>query len=257
MTRRARRLGIASMAVSLALAPQAVAAPKAKFRVVSVRGREALSFQEDGTTSTGDPCVGTTTSEVRWRSTRPVIVYVFVYRYGKKLGTSLTTDRRGDRYGVVRLPGKATLSRSVSYSETAGCDEEPTNCPEITAPATPFITGLFHGPSSVNGGIDEVQVPRAFPPSCRGAGEIAFGVSLPFGNAAMATLFDELRREPTAAWAVPRRRLFDRSRRRIHDSVTVEQPLAATTDPRDARQATISGTYTDHLEITLRRLRLR
>ena len=147
------------MAIVLTFAPQATARPepKAKFKIVSASGREALSFQEDGTTSTGTRCVGATESQVRWRMTRPLIVYVFVYRYSGRPGTSLSTDRIGERYDSVPLIGEATVSRSVDYSETAGCEETPVNCPELTAPAEPFITGTLRGPASVNAGIDIVH----------------------------------------------------------------------------------------------------
>ena len=95
------------MAIALMFATQAAARPepKAKFKVVSASGREALSFQEDGTTSTGTRCVGTTESQVTWRLTRRVVVYVFVFRYGGKPGTSLSTDRVGD--GTTRYPSSA------------------------------------------------------------------------------------------------------------------------------------------------------
>ena len=242
------------MAIALIFAPQAAAGPKpkAKFKIVSASGREALSFQEDGTTSTGTRCVGSTESEVRWRMTRPLILYVFVYRYGGKPGTSLSTDRIGERYDAVPIVGQATMSRTVNYSETEGCDGQPTNCPETTAPADPFLTGTLHGPTSVNAGIDEVHPPRGFDPSCEGYGGIAFGISPPFGNAAMHALLPQI---SASAFAVPRRRLLDTSRKRIHDSVTVEQPLSGSEEGAD--QATVSGTYTDHLAITLKRLPLR
>ncbi|MET0614970.1 MAG: hypothetical protein ABW142_05955 [Thermoleophilaceae bacterium] len=259
MTRRSRWLGVVAIVVALALVPPAAAElqPKAKFRLVSASGREALSFQEEGTASgtTSHRCVGTSTSEVRWHTTRPVTLYVYVFRYGGKPGTSLSTDRTPERYDVTYLPGRATTSRSVNYSETAGCDGEPTNCPETTAPASPFLTGLLHGPMSVNAGIDKVRVPSGFDASCRGAAEIAFGVSLPFGNAAMHLVLEALS-ETDSAWAVPRRQLLDPRRKRIHDSVTVEAPVSGTTDPAFADQATVSGTATDHLEITLKRLKL-
>ena len=259
MTRRSRWLGIVSIVVALAFVPPATAElqPKAKFRIVSASGREALSFQEEGTASgTASPrCVGTSTSEVRWRTTRPVIIYVYVFRYGRKPGTSLSVDRVPERYDVTYLPARATMSRSVNYSETAGCAGKPKDCPETTAPASPFLTGLLHGPMSVNAGIDKVRVPRGFDPSCRGDAEIAFGVSLPFGNAATHLVLEALSGSDSA-WAVPRRQLLDPGRKRIHDSVTVETPVSGTTDPALSDQATVAGTYTDHLEITLKRLKL-
>jgi hypothetical protein len=105
---------------------------------------------------------------------------------------------------------------------------------------------VFHSPASVNAGINVVHVPRGVDPSCRRSQPIAFGVSPPFGDAASDTLLAKI---SASAFAVPRRRLLDPSRKRIHDSVTVEQPLSGTYDGAD--QATISGTYTDHLAITL------
>ena len=242
------------MAIALMFATQAAARPepKAKFKVVSASGREALSFQEEGETSTGTRCVGATESQVTWRLTRPVIVYVFVFRYGGKPGTSLSADRVGERYESVPLPGEATTSRSVNYSQTDGCDGEPANCPATTAPAEPFLTGTLHGPPSVNAGIDTVHWPRGVDPSCRVSHPIAAGITLPFGNAAMHELLGQI---TASAFAVPRRRLLDPRRRRVHDSVTVEQPLSGSYDAAD--KATFSGTYTDHLAITLKRLKLR
>jgi hypothetical protein len=40
----------------------------------------------------------------------------------------------------------------------------------------------------------------------------------------------------------------------LKDSVTIKEPLAGTYDADG--QATVSGTYTDHLAITLKRLKL-
>src|SRR5215213_8281308 len=82
MTRLFPWVGIASVAIGLALAPQAAAriAPKAKFRVVSASGVETLSFHEDdGDTSSSDGCVGAAESRVSWRMTRPRTVFVFLY----------------------------------------------------------------------------------------------------------------------------------------------------------------------------------
>lgn len=252
MTRRFRWFGIASMAIALTFAAQAAARPepKAKFRIVSASGRESLSFHEDSETSSGKRCVGTTEAQVRWRMTRPLTVYVFVYRYGGKPGTSLSTDRVGRRYNSVPLVGQAIVSRMVNYSEPAACYEEPTNCPETTAPAEPFLTGALSGSRlSVNAGIDDVHVPRGFDFSCRAVGAgIAFGIPRPFGEVTIPQL-------TVNAEVVRRRQLFDPNRKRLHDSATVEQQLS--TLPDEADQATLSGTYTDHLAITLKRLPLR
>ena len=256
MTRRSRWLGIASTAIVLILVPQAAARPepKAKFKIVSASGREALSFQEDGTTDEGRRCAGATESEVRWRMTRPVVVYVFVFRYGGKPGTSLSTDRVGRRYNAISLVGQATTSRSVDYSATDGCEEAPVNCPEITSPAEPFLTGTFNGPPSINAGIDIVHWPRGGDPSCDVSHPIAAGIAVPFGINGLAQALSS--KITASAAAVPRRRLLDPRRRRVHDSVTLDQTLSASYDA-GGDQASASGTYTDHLAITLKRLTLR
>ena len=90
-------------------------------------------------------------------------------------------------------------------------------------------------------------------PSCDVAHPIAVGIAIPFGNRAMAqTLASKI---TASAWAVPRRRLLDPTRRRVQDSVTVQQAVSASFDAA-GDQATVSGTYTNHLAITLKRLRL-
>jgi hypothetical protein len=255
VTRRSLWLGTASLAIGLAFVPQAAAklAPEAKFKVQSVSGREALSFQEDGQTSTGTRCVGTTSSEVTWRSTRPATVYVFVKRVSAfhRKATILSADRVGQSFESVPVAGKATVARSVSYTETAGCEEEPTNCPETTAPAKPFLTGTAEPSGSVNGGLDIIHLPPGVDRSSGDAGPIAAGIVGPFGNAAGFAL-----PSPTvSAFAIPRSRLLDRKRERLKDSVTVKEPLSGTYDAAD--QATASGTYTDHLAIKLKRLKLK
>jgi hypothetical protein len=251
MTRRSGWLGIGFMAIALTFAPQAAARaePKAKFRIVSVSGRETLSFQEETQTSDGKRCVGTTESRVSWRSTRPVTVYVFVRRAGTKVRTILSADRVAETYESVPIAGEATVSRSISYQETAGCAEDPIGCPETKGRAKPFLTGTTERRGSVNGGIDVVDLPPGVDPSCEETSGIAAGLAAPFGGTGARTALGRL---TVSAFAMPRRRLLDPRRKRIHDSVTVEQQLGGTYDGSD--QASASGTYTDHLAIRLRRL---
>jgi hypothetical protein len=242
------------MAAALTFAPQAAAVGKlkAKFKVVSASGSETLSFHEDGLTSPGERCVGTTTSKVSWRATRAATLYVFVRRVGGRLRTTLSADRVGEAYEAVPLIGRATVSRSVSYQETAGCQEQPTDCPKTTGLAKPFLTGTPNRRGSVNGGIDVVRLPQGVDPACGAGGPIAAGIVLPFGNAAMRALLPKI---TVSAFAVPRGRLLDPRRKRIKDSVTVKEPLSGAVDEAD--QATVSGTYTDHIAITLKRLKLK
>lgn len=240
------------MAAALTFAPQAAAAakPKAKFKVVSAKGTETLSFREEGLTSTGERCVGTTTSKVSWRTTRAKTVYAFVRRGGGR--TTLSADRVSQGYEAVPLIGRATVSRSVSYQETAGCQEQPTVCPKATGPAEPFLAGTSKRRGSVVGGIVAVRLPQGVDPGCGAAGEIAAGIALPFGNAARRALLPKF---TVSAFAVPVGRLLDPRRKRIKDSVTVKEPLSAAVDFAD--KATVSGTYTDHIAITLKRLKLK
>jgi hypothetical protein len=58
-----------------------------------------------------------------------------------------------------------------------------------------------------------------------------------------------------SAFAVPRGRLLDPHRKKIKDSVTVKQPLSGT--DKGGNGATVSGTYIDHIAITLKRLTLK
>ena len=252
MIRRVCCLGVLGITAVLTLASPAAAVGelKAKFKIVSVSGSETLSFSEDNLTSTGKRCVGTTTSEVSWRATRPPTVYVFVRKSRGKL--ELSTDRVGEAYELVPLRGTATLWRSVSYSETAGCQEQPKNCPRTTMRAKPFLTGTTKPSGSVNGGLDDVSLPQGVDPGCARSGPIAAGIALPFGNASMHLL----RSKPLAsAFAVPRRQLLDPRRKTVKDSVTVKTPFSGAEKAAD--EATISGTYTDHIAITLKRLKLK
>jgi hypothetical protein len=234
--------------MALAFAPQAAAKlePKAKFKVLSASGREALSFQESGVTSLGDSCVGSSSSQFSWQTTRPKTVYVFVRRVSAFHGraTILSTDRVARSFEFVPLVGKATVSRSVSYTDTAGCEEEPTDCPATTAPAEPFLTGTPEAGGSVNGGLDIIHLPGSVDSSCA-------RLANPFGNAAGFALPSPR----VSAFAIARSRLLDPKRKRVTGSATVKQPLSGTAHGAD--QATASGTYTDHLAITLKRLKLK
>jgi hypothetical protein len=70
----------------------------------------------------GTRCVGSAESQVRWRMTRPMTLYVFVFRYGGRPGTSLSPDRVGERYNAVPLVGEATTSRTVEQQLSGSFD---------------------------------------------------------------------------------------------------------------------------------------
>jgi hypothetical protein len=240
------------MAATLAFAPQAAAVGKlkAKFKVVSASGRQTLSFHEEssylGSDGETKRCVGTTTAEATWRTTPPKTIYVFVSGSGKRARPNLWGDRAGK--ALVRLPGRATVSRSLDYQETAGCHREPTACPKATGPARMYLAGNQARRKSIYAGIDEVRLPEGIDLSCK-IGAIFPGFTDPFGDA--SSLFPKIK---VYAAAVLRTRLLNPHRKRVKDSDTVEQPFSAS-DPEHG--ATLSGTYTDHLKISLKRLKLK
>jgi hypothetical protein len=237
VTLRTSLLVFVPLAIALAFVPQAAGKvePKAKFKVLSASGREALSFQEDG-----EGCVGATSSEVSWESTRPATVYVFVKRVSAFHGqaTILSTDRTlQSSFEIVPLVGRATVSRSVSYQETANCQGEPTECPQTTGSAKPFLSGTPDAGGSVNGGLDIIHLP----PGLGDCDRLAY----PYTYDARAALG-----EPEAsAFAIPRKRLLDRDRKLVKGSATVEESLGGT-----RYGVTATGTFTDHLTIKLKRL---
>jgi hypothetical protein len=70
--------------------------------------------------------------------------HVFVKRVSAFHGhaTILSTDRTlQSSFEIVPLVGRATVSRSVSYQETANCQGEPTDCPQTTGSAKRFLSG--------------------------------------------------------------------------------------------------------------------
>jgi len=233
------RVGVVCMAAMLAFAPQAVAVGgklKAKFKVVSASGSQSVSFHEESSDSTGERCVGTTTAEFTWRTTPPKTIYVFVKGAGKRARPNISADRVAQAYDVARLPGKATVSRSVDYQETAGCHRAPTACPKATGPATLYLLGTRGRLGSVESGIDVVRLPEGLDASCEAATSFAPGLTRPFGTDAVS-LFPRL---TVYAWAIPRSRLLDPHRKRVKDSKTVKQPFSGS-DPEYG--ATLSGRH--------------
>jgi hypothetical protein len=245
------RLGVVCIAAALAFAPQAAAAAKlkAKFKVVSASGRQTLSFHEESTEYTGERCVGTTTAEASWRTTPRKPIYVFVQGSGKRARINLSDDRVGQGFEAAHLPGKATVSRTVDYQETGGCHDPPTACPKATGRATLYLVGTRERLGNVYAGIDKVRLPEGPDLSCT-VGSIFPGFTEPFGTYT-GPLFPRIK---VYARALARSRILDPHRKRVKDSDTVKQPFSAS-DP--ASGATLSGTYTDHLAITLKRLKLK
>lgn len=245
------RVGVVCMVATLAFAPQAAAVGKlkAKFKVVSASGRQSLSFHEESTDYMGRRCVGTTTAEASWRTTPPKTVYVFAGS-GRRARINLSDDRVAQAFDSARLPGTATVSRTVDYQETAGCHRAPTACPKATGRATLYLVGTRERLGNVYAGIDVVRLPEGIDADCETATPLAPGLTDPFGTDAKS-LFPKIK---VYARALSRSRILDPHRKRVKDSDAVKQPFSGS-DPEYG--ATLSGTYTDHLKISLKRLKLK
>jgi hypothetical protein len=248
------RLGVAVMSAALALAPQAAAAGKlkGKFKVVSASGRSTLTFHEDTTDYMGRRCVGTTTAEASWRATLPKTFYVVQFHSGRSARIGLSDDRVGQILESAHVRAVATVVRTVDYQETAGCNQPPTPCPNATRRATVYLTGTRerHG-GSVFANIVQFRQPEGVDLDCTGFQSTVFpGFTEPFGDY-NTQLFPRIK---DGAQALARRRLVDPHRKRVKDSDTYEQPFSrSSTDPE--RPATLSGVFTDHLQISLKRLK--
>jgi hypothetical protein len=239
---------VAAVAILLTLTPAAEAKflDQAKFKLLSMSGSEAVTFSEDSTTSTGSRCVGTTSARIGFRSLERPTVYVFLKQVHGDVRTILAPDPDPRNFDLIYLHGEATISRSVSYQETAGCDQQapPTDCPETTVPAEPFILGTAEPSGGVGAsGERTFEVPSGYPEDCDNLTHGFGSVGVP--NPTVSTQ------------AIPRKQLFNEKRARLEDSVAVEEPLAKTVGPPSADTGTASGTYKEELSVELKRLKLK
>ena len=240
----------AALLIVLLVAPSAEAKflDQAKLKLLSLSGAEALTFSEDSTESRGRRCVGTTSSRIGFRGTERATVYVFLKRVHGAVRTILAPDPDPKNFDAVPLAGEATLSRTVSYPETAGCEDPPTECPEATVPAKPFVLGTTDPARGVGTGVMDIRWPAAYPESCefllsQVSGEPVGPVGLP-----SPTVF---------AQAIPRKQLFNERRERLEGTAVVEEQLAESVEPPSADTGTVSGTYTEEIAVELKRLKLR
>jgi hypothetical protein len=248
------RLGVLCAVAALAFAPQAADAAKlkGKFKVLSASGRQTLTFHEDVTDFSGDRCAGTTTAEASWRARLPKTFYVFQFHSGRSARIGLSDDRVGQVLDSAHVRAVATVVRTVDYQVTAGCRQPPTPCPGATRRATVYLTGTRerHG-GSVFASIVQFAQPQGVDLSCTGFQSPVFpGFTDPFGTYERQ-LFPRIK---DAAQALSRRKVIDPHRKRVKDSDTYQLPFSAN-DPQNA--ASLSGLYTDHLEISLKRLKLK
>jgi hypothetical protein len=239
VARRTSLVAVVSLVVGLALAPAAAAkpVPVGKFKVVAASGSESLTFHEEDHFR-GRGCVGTTTSEVSWQSTRPKKFYVFVRflsAYHRR-GTILSADRVATSYEYVPLPGNATTSTSVDYQETSDCSGDLTGCPKTTVKSK---LGLLGTPNP-RGGVGEVM-PYGIA-DCAG----------PMPTRPWSGSADYALGKPTRfASAIPRKQLVEGHQKVLKDNVTVRQRLGG-----KFRGATVSGTWTNSIKLKLKRLKL-
>jgi hypothetical protein len=238
----------AALVVPLLLAPQAEAKflDQAKFKILLLSGAEALTFYEDGE-GTFDPetgnyarCTGTTSSRISYRSTRPATAFVFLKRIHGAVRTNFSPDSDPRNFDTVPMKGEATLSRSVDYQETAGCDAPPSACPVTTVPAAPIVLGTSEPSAGVGSSVTDLPGDS----DCE-------GLRPPFGQASRLSLPD-----PTIfARVIPRAQLFNEKRKRLEGSVFVEEQLIGTYD--EPNDATASGTYSEEMAVTLKRLKFK
>ena len=214
------------------------AQPVAKFKVLAASGSETLSFQEQGVDDRGDACNGTTEWTASWRSTRPTKIYVFLKRVKGKQSAVLSADLDPEKFDLVGLKGEGTVSLSSNYPQSVGCQSEPESCPAATGPAEPFLTGTSDPGGSVNGGVSDIRLPP-------GAGA-ACSTFIPFPRN------DEVRFDIRAsAFVIPRSELVGK-KKRLSGSATATEQVGDS-----GSQATASGTFTEQLSVTLKRLKLK
>jgi hypothetical protein len=249
-----RRLSSANVLALIALGGLAFAAPseakaskEAAFKLLSASGTQTHTFQEQESEYYGNACVGTQSQSVRYHSTQPAKMYVFIRR-AHGLHT-LVSDKPDPDSGLeaLRVTGEMTLSKSVSYSETRGCRQEPAECPETTFSAPVIVYGT-HNPS---GGImplydQGLDLPSGLDRTCQPYAHPRYG---PLSRHAVPPDLEEI------PGAIPRSEIFDERRKRLSGEDSTEFSYETTTDPEFSYQTTVTGTWGETIAVKLRRLR--
>lgn len=238
-------VGLASLA--LAAPSQAKPDDEAAFKLLSVSGTQTHTFSERTLEDGADTCTGTQSQSVRYHSTKPTKMYVFL-RDAHGLHT-LISDKPNPDSGLdfLSVAGEMTLSRSVSYQAVEGCVSEPVECPESTFPAPVLLFGT-HEPS---GGIavaydTNLDLPSGLDRDCSPSPGAGFGPLSPFAVRPDREEFTE---------AIPRSEIFNKKRKRLSGEDSFEFPYETATDPEDSAQVTLTGTYGESMAVELKRLK--
>jgi hypothetical protein len=216
----------------------------AKFKLLSMSGRQEVSYEEQGTDSSGDACTGTTDWGLSYRSTERVTFYVFLREIGRRPATVLSTEPKTGKFSIVPLEGEATTFLRRDYSATSGCagDAEP-ECPDTpTGGATEvFLDGNFglragSLGAGVSGGIPGVGTLCEYRPLPLNSSGVEFE------DAAFAT-------------AISRRELLGKEKRLEGTGRDEVRLVDSATGPFEG--ATGSGVSTEEISVSLKRLKLK
>jgi hypothetical protein len=218
--------------------------PVAKFKLLSMSGRQEVTYSEQDTDSSGDACIGTTQWGLSYRSTKPVKFYVFLRQIERRPATVLSTEPKTSKFSIVPVEGEATTFLRRDYSATTSCaGDAEAECPGTPTGGTTevFVDGNFgiragSMGAGVSGGIPGVDFLCEFRPLPLNSSEVEFE------DVAFAT-------------AISRRQLLGKQKR-LEGTGRDEVPLVDTaTGPFD--DATASGTSTEEISVSLKRLKLK
>jgi hypothetical protein len=261
-TRGAATVSAVALGVLVLAAPsEAKKLPEASFKLISASGTQTHTFHEEEShleyaygedgeqlptpTSRTGTCVGTQTQNVRYHSTKPTKMYVFL-REAHGLHT-LISDKPDPDSGLdyLTVPGEMTLSKSVSYEVTKACPE-PTECPETTFSAPVNVFGN-HVPS---GGISPLysanfNLPSGLDRSCEPRRGPRYG---PLSTHAVPPNLEEI------PGAIPRSELFGK-KKRLSGEDSLEFSYETTTEPGNSYETTVTGTYGETIAVELKRLK--
>ena len=230
-------LAVAAVTMLFAAPAEAKVYELGKFKILSVSGSREITFTENGTTYSGDPCAGTMSARMNFRSTGgPLTVYMNVRRIHGRRKVVVSDKPKPPQRQTQQMEGEATVSRTASYEATAGCNFEPADCPETTAPANLIVFGTDNHEGGV--GVE--------PSSGFGAGT---DCSVPTGPAFTNFDFEQTAYADVFSWT----ELFDGKGKRLEGTKRIEE--AVTGDPEDPRYV-VSGTRTDETTIVMKRLKL-
>jgi hypothetical protein len=252
--------------LTLAAPSEAKKLPEASFKLLSVSGTQAHTFHEetwavrnfddDGNPLPGptrvDTCTGNQSQSIRYRTTKPTKMYVFLRR-AHGLHT-LVSDKSDPDSGLdfLRAPGEMTLARSVSYEATQDCESPPVECPEATFPSPVLVFGNHEPSGGITPAYDtNLNLPSGLDRSCEPYPGAHIGPLSPFAMPPDRDLEEIL-------GVIPRSEIFNEKRKRLSGKDSFEFPYETTSDPADTPgdfQTRVTGTYRETIAVELKRLK--